>query len=208
MGLAPSVSKDSLCRYAEEYLAQAHPSGSLPIPIDEIVSFYHKVEVRPYLNLRETRGIEGFVTRDCQTIFVDHEVMNRRNPYRFRFTLAHELSHILFHQRVFKAATFTDVDGWIGFIYSGLPARELREIEQQAYCMAGYLLVPRKDFTREYESATAKLQNAGADIKTLTPLGLKALATAMSKPFQVSWEVVRWQGIHENVWKFNDFPPT
>lgn len=126
---------------------------------------------------------------------------------RFRFTLAHELAHILFHQRVFRAATFTDIDGWVGFINSGLSSFDLKKTEGQAYCMAGYLLVPRKDFRREYDSDKVRLQDAGTGITKMTPLALKRLAEVLAKPFQVSWEVVRWQGIHEKVWKFDDFPP-
>lgn len=204
--LAPYFTLDVIRRHTAEYLAEAHPSGSIPIPIDDIVERRHEIEIVPFPMLREKRGVDGFVSRDCKSIYVDSDLMKRPNPNRFRYTVAHELAHVVLHQRVFNKATFTDVNGWIGFIAS-VSSEDEKWIERQAYTMAGYLLVPQKAFELEYQGMAEQLEQKGIDIRTLTPQGLKRIAVVMGDKFQVSWNVIMWQGVHEGVWRPEDFPP-
>ncbi len=204
--LAPFLTTTALRRCAEDCLEKTHPSASLPIPIDEIIEGQLDIEIVPFPELRERRGVEGYVSRDRRTIYVDHDVFKSSNPNRYRFTLAHELSHVLLHEVVFKAAAFDNVDGWIGFLSSGISPEERRWIEWHANCMAGYLLVPPSDFAREFGTMAEELRQRGVDVRSLPPQGLKFFASKLGERFQVSAEVIRRQGVHEGVWRAEDFP--
>ena len=70
---------------AAALLAQYHPSGNVPIPIDEIVEFGLRINVVPVPSLHQDLRVDGFITSDLTEIYVDDFVFQDRLN-RFRFT--------------------------------------------------------------------------------------------------------------------------
>lgn len=205
MTLVPPFTDDAIRRMAEECLREHHPENTIPVPIDEIVELKFKMDVIPSNNLRANHDVDGYIARDGQTIYIDSEVYGRKNQSRCRFTLAHELAHIRLHPRVFRAATYTDVAGWIEFVKS-IPSEQLRTIETQARVMAGYLLVPRDHFQREYERMAELLASHNFDITSMNDAVFKRVLARMGETFQVSPAVIARQGAREGVWGWDEFP--
>jgi hypothetical protein len=192
-------SYDQLRRFAERYLSEAHPSGTIPIPIEDLVDIRHKIDVVPMAALREWE-VDAFTSRDCQTIYVDQGIYNHSSPNRFRFSLAHELSHILLHKKVFEAATFTDVREWKAFV-EAIPAEQYQWIEWQAYALGGLLLVPPQALEEQFDRIAVELENHGVDVRTLTSPGYAHIAKLLGDVFAVSSIVIDKRAVKDGLWQ-------
>lgn len=192
-----------LRRFAEHYLADAHPSGSIPIPIDEFLDSVHRIDVVPVEGLYES-GREAFISRDMTRIYIDKGIMMHDVPYRYRFTLAHELAHFLLHKDLIDLAPdYKDVDGWISFLKS-FDAEDLGWIENQAFGLAGLLLVPTRALEEEYFAIGKKLEEVGRDFDSLTPPTMKAITLMVGDKFQVSRFVVNKRARRAGLWDWDE----
>jgi Zn-dependent peptidase ImmA (M78 family) len=193
---------DRLRRIAEGYLAKVHPSSTIPIPIEEIVDNIEKIDVVPIEEL-SVDGREAYTARDKRTIYVDKGVYSHKVPFRLRYTLAHELSHILIHPYVFDAADYETIQEFKKFLGS-IPPEDLRTIESQAYRLAGLLLVPSPDLSREYLEVAGTLRENGLDIAKLASESLRQVAKVIGGRFQVSSNVIHRCAVRDGLWAWDD----
>jgi Zn-dependent peptidase ImmA (M78 family) len=135
-----------LAQKAEDFLLRYNPSGLIPIPIEEIVEFKLKVDIVPVPNLQKDFDIEGFTSSDLQNIFVDDYILSER-PTRYRFTLAHEVGHIILHKEIFTKVKINSTKSWISF-HENLDDWERSALEFQGYAFGGLILVPPKDLKK------------------------------------------------------------
>ncbi len=191
-------SYDQLRRFAERYLSEVHPSGNIPIPIEELVDLHHEIDIVPMAALREWE-VDAFTSRDRKTIYVDHGIYSHRSPNRLRFSLAHELAHVLLHERVFEAANFTGVREWKVFVET-IPADQYGWIEWQAYSLAGLLLVPPQPLDEQFGLIAAELERHGVDVRTLTSPGYMHIAKRLGEAFAVSWVVIDKRAAKDGLW--------
>ena len=191
-------SYDQLRRFAERYLSEVHPSGNIPIPIEELVDLHHEIDIVPMAALREWE-VDAFTSRDRKTIYVDHGIYSHRSPNRLRFSLAHELAHILLHEKVFESAAFTDVRGWKTFVET-IPAEQYQWIEWQAYALAGLLLVPPEALEEQFGLIAGKLEKHGVDVRTLTSPGYAHIAKHLGDVFAVSSVVIDKRAVKDGLW--------
>jgi len=113
----PFYSYEDLRKKADEFLHKHHPSGNIPIPIEEIVEFEFRINIVPVLGLQREFEVEGFTSSDLKNIYVDEYVYTDRIT-RYRFTLAHEIGHIVLHRHLYRDHKFNSIYGWKGFINS------------------------------------------------------------------------------------------
>lgn len=85
---APYHSYDDLRRQADAFLANHHPAGTIPVPIEEIIEFQLSIDIVPMPGLHTLIETDGFITSDLKEIYVD-ELVYTKWPNRYRFTLAH-----------------------------------------------------------------------------------------------------------------------
>ena len=131
---------------AEEFLLRYHPSRLLPVPIEEIVEFKLGVDIVPIPNLQKDFEIEGFTSSDLKTIYVDQFILSER-PARYRFTLAHEIGHIVLHKKIFKEIRISSVKSWKTFVDLVDP-QDYSALEFQGYAFGGLILVPPPELKR------------------------------------------------------------
>jgi len=134
---------------AEDFLLRYHPSKELPVPIEEIVEFKLGVDIVPIPNLQRDFEIEGFTSSDLKTIYVDQFILSER-PTRYRFTLAHEIGHIVLHKRIFKEIRISSVKSWKTFVDLVDP-QDYSALEFQGYAFGGLILVPPSELKRLME---------------------------------------------------------
>jgi hypothetical protein len=149
MSKVPIHSYDDLRKKADEFLRTYNPTGTIPVPIEEIVEFEFDINIVSVLGLQREFEIDGFTSSDLKNIYVDEYVYTDRIN-RYRFTLAHEIGHILLHASVFKSQKFTSIDGWKEFTNT-LPDADHRWLEYQGYAFAGLVLVPRENLIKQTE---------------------------------------------------------
>jgi hypothetical protein len=139
--VAPFLPYDALRKIANRFLMEHHPSGEIPIPIEEIVEFELELDIVPVPGLQDEFDIEAFITSDLTEIRVDQFIQSKR-PARYRFSLAHEVAHFLVHQDIFKELRkFSTIAEWKDVITT-IPEEPYSWIEWQAYALAGLILVP------------------------------------------------------------------
>lgn len=92
----PFRSHQDLEKQAEAFLARYVPERVIPVPIEEIIEVDLGIDITPIPGFARRFGVEGYISNDMQMLIVDEETM-KRNPGRYRFTIAHEISHLLLH---------------------------------------------------------------------------------------------------------------
>jgi hypothetical protein len=131
---------------AEEFLSRYHPSGTIPIPIEQITEFRLGVDIIPIPNLRKGFETDGFTSSDLKQIYVDEHLFSEF-PARYRFTLAHEVAHIVLHKRILEKIKISSLAEWKRFI-ENIDPRDYSVLEFQGYAFAGLVLVPPRDLKK------------------------------------------------------------
>ena len=187
--LIPDYSTREIGRWAEEFLGKYHPSLSLPVPIEEIIEFQFRIDIVPLHGLHRAFEIDGFISSDLTTISVDAFVQESRLG-RYRFTLAHEIGHVVLHRDFFRRHTFAGISEWKEFAQSISP-RDYGTMEWQAYQFAGLILVPPKALRLKYNEAIELARDTGIiKGKRIAPPGQQYIASWLAKQFVVSSEVI------------------
>lgn len=195
----PVLSYDDLRRRAEDFLQTYHPTGGIPVPIEEIVEFRFKIDIIPVPGLHEAFEVDGFISSDLKEITVD-SFMYEHRPGRYRFTLAHEIGHVVLHRRIFEAHRFRRVQDWRRFI------REMSEedrgwLEWQAYAFAGLILVPSATLSSEYRKAARLAAKAGFPLQAAGDLARSYVAEWLAKRFNVSPQVIEKRVVKDGLWQ-------
>jgi len=185
---APILSYDDVRRRADEFLARHHSSGTIPVPIEEIVEFDLGMDIVPTLGLHQLLDVDGFITSDVQEIWVDQFVYDSR-PGRYRFTLAHEVGHSVLHADIFRSCTFHSVGEWKAFVNS-IPEKEHGWLEYQAYAFAGLVLVPRDQLATAVRGCVEKVKAEGIDLHENWDFAWTRIAAFIGKEFEVSSRVI------------------
>ena len=134
------LNDDRIAQTATELLQAHHPSGSLPIPIEDIIDVGMRVNIYPLDGISRKFEVAAYVTADLKTIVVDERVQNSAGVY-YRFSLAHELAHIVLHGSFIQSLNFSSVGDWKATL-NRLTDQEHYRLERQANLFAGCILMP------------------------------------------------------------------
>lgn len=174
---------------------------TIPVDIFEIVEFELGIEIRTILNLREAGDVDALLLGDFKTIVVDqNDFLNERTQNRLRFSIAHEIGHLILHQDTFSKIQYSSIDEWITF-FQKIPEDQYYWIEQHAYEFAGRLLVPREKLIEKLNDAVALARSSGFDAWDSSGDSTRQfLAHGIAKHFEVSDHVIEKRLIRENLW--------
>jgi Zn-dependent peptidase ImmA (M78 family) len=114
---APILSYDEINKRAEDFLREHKRNEILPVDIEAIAEFDLGLNIFPFPNLQQTFDIEGFISGDLNVIYVDEFIYYQR-PARYRFTLAHEIGHYVFHSDLIASFHPQSVADWKAFVLS------------------------------------------------------------------------------------------
>ena len=194
----PWLSKSRIRQEATTFLSEHHPSGEIPIPI-ELITERMGIHIVPRPNLRESFHIDGALSGDQKWLYIDERYYsNPAYENRVRFTLAHEVGHVVLHGDIFRALEDLchSEDDWLR-IQKMIPDELHGSLEWQASTFAGIVLVPTKHLQREYKRAVIpirelvkKAEAAGLSSADARDMAWDSLAEHIAVPFQVSRQVV------------------
>lgn len=169
--------------------------ASIPINIEYIIEFKHGMDIVPLPGLQSWFDIEGFSTSDFSTIYTDQFVYEQR-PYRYRYTLAHELGHKVLHQEYLSKLKFSSISEWVNVVDQLDPA-DHSKMEYQAYTFAGLVLVPpellRAEFTNQLSLHAHQITQArskGINRDDYVDTVVSEIAYGLSPTFEVSTGVL------------------
>lgn len=146
------LSYDDLRSRAASFRHQYHTSGSMPVPIEQIVELTCELDIVPVPGLQHSFGVDAFIKTDMTTICVD-EYMYSSVGNRYRFGLAHELAHAVLHQKTYRSLESTDLASWKA-AQGRIPEKDHRRLEWQAYAFAGLILVPTEALRDRFSTPT------------------------------------------------------
>lgn len=160
---APFITIEDIRRAVADFRNRYWPRNTIPVDIFEIVEFELGIEIRTIFNLREAGDVDALLLGDLRTIAVDqNDFLNDRAQNRLRFSIAHEIGHLVLHQDTFSKIQCSSIDEWIAF-FQQIPEEQYYWIEQHAYEFAGRLLVPREKLLEKLNDAVALARSSGFD---------------------------------------------
>jgi len=199
---APVHSFENLRAFADGFLRRHHSSGSVPIPIEEIAESLG-IYILPLPGLHRVIGVDSFLTGDRREIHVDEFVYLQREK-RYRYSVAHELSHHQLHKALYEAGQVRRIADWKAFV-GGIPEEEHQWFEWQAYNLAGLLLVQLEPLRRFIDDAFERIKEGGFDLTDdRLDLVWTTVTEEASEHFNVSGSVIRKRLEKEGL--YNDYP--
>jgi Zn-dependent peptidase ImmA (M78 family) len=138
------------------FLYQHHPSFEIPIPVEEIIELKLGLDIFPFPRLYKDHGLNGFLSRDLSTIYVDETQYSQFNE-KYRYTLAHELGHYVLHKACYEDLPFRTPDEYVQWRLSQSQG-DISLFETQGEWFAGQLLVPTVQLEKVCKTVVAKYQ--------------------------------------------------
>ena len=192
---APILSYDDINKRAEDLLREYKRNKILPVDIEAIAEFNLGLNIFPFPNLQQTFDIEGFISGDLNVIYVDEFIYYQR-PARYRFTLAHEIGHYVFHSDLIASFHPQSVADWSTFVL-GIDEETYGWLEWQAYSFAAAVLVPRvslkQNFRKELKLLQPKIdfiRSKGLSVESSQDYIVNAIATKLIGIYDVSADVL------------------
>lgn len=194
---APFFSYDDLRQKANQFLAQHHRAGTIPVPIEEIVEFQFHINIVPMPDLQRTFDVVSFLTSDLREIRVD-DFVYRNRPGRYRFSLAHEMGHRVLHRDLYRQHRFASISEWKQFVTSA-PDREYRFLEWHANTFAACVLVPGDQLLAEATKCVDLIKSTHLDLAANWDYAWTQIAASLADPFEVSNQVIERRLEKENI---------
>src|SRR3989339_1486678 len=183
---------------ANKFLAKHHKSGEVPVPIEDIVEFNLKLNIIPIPGLRKLIETDGLTYGNKKAIAVDESVYDSR-PTRYRFTLAHEVGHIIIHPQCFDADV-TSIDKWKGYI-NGISDWQYGMMESQANCFAGLVLVPADKLKEKIPEAIKHVSKMMPYSKEYHDFMRDIIKSTVASSFDVSSQVIHIRMEKDNLYE-------
>ena len=198
---APFIPKERIWQETEK-LRASFPAGRIvPVQILELAEFDLGLELVPAEGLREQLEIDALLMGNLKAILVDRRAfMNPRLESRLRFSVAHEIGHLILHRDIYTGLQHATAAEWFDYI-SAIPDVEYGWVEWQAYEFAGRLLVPPEPMHDAFQTAIQTAQAAGyTDWLAADEAALDYIATRIAPKFGVSTEVIAKRPRMEKFW--------
>ena len=110
---APFSPRERIWQEADRIRA-AHPAGrSIPVQILDLAEFDLSLELIPVDGLREQLDIDALLVGDLRSILLDKRTfMSPRLEYRLRFSVAHEIGHLILHRDIYAGLQHATAKEW------------------------------------------------------------------------------------------------
>jgi len=194
---APFLQYPQVKQRAQQFLDTFHRSLTVPVPIDLIADRALGITIVPCHEMKNAFDVDGYLSADKKTIHVDMNTMEN-NLYRYRFTIAHELGHLVLHPSLYDAARFITTEDWKSFV-SGIAPEQYGWAERQAYWFAGSVLLPASVFETRFRAYVTKAIASGYPLKEYFEDFIEFISAPLGREFAVSPDVVERQIIKENL---------
>jgi len=196
------ISQEKIREEAEIFREQYIFSDSLPVDIEHVIEATMGIRMIPVEGLQKACDMEGFISTDFKSIYVDEFLYTSDRYYkRVRFTIAHEIGHLVLHRSTIDDQKFDNENDWIRF-RMGLNDEMLGWFETQASEFAGRLLVPVDPLTEEFRIRRQSIlkKYLSWDARKINDDDLFSMvAPLICSRFDVSSEVIERRLRKENV---------
>lgn len=152
MGI-PHYSRAELKRLSRVFLAE-HWNDQLPVDIEEIADLRLSLDIVDIPGLKDSLlDSDAALTVDLKWVYVDpHQRIV--NPGRFRFTLAHEVAHLVLHGDYLLTLPLDSEDDWKRYLME-TDRLTASHMERDANIFAGYILAPDEPLQDHFDRLCA-----------------------------------------------------
>lgn len=189
----PPLTPDEIAQAAAKCLQDHHPDGSIPVPVEDIIDLGFKIDVVSATGLEERFGIDAFITGNLKEIHVE-DMVYRTQSYRLRFSLAHELGHLILHPAIYRQLAFKTKEEWWAAM-SELGKTKYDLLEGQAHAFGRRLVCPTNQLVGWFRKIEEALGAVGKTFKDAEDYAVKSLA----KEFDVSRGTIWYRLRDENL---------
>lgn len=173
---------------AHDFLDHYHPSLEAPIPIEEIVEIKMGLGLTVVPGIKLLLGIDAFINSDFTGITIDEDSFNLY-PERTRFSIAHEVGHLILHKNWYLKNGPKGLTDYLTF-HDRIDKEVYKYVEIQAHTFAGLVLVPTSALLTEIKAKMGKIP------VNETPEILIPVAQDLLDTFKVSGEVI-WRRLQK-----------
>jgi hypothetical protein len=201
---APYLRRVQIWEKADALRSRFPSCSKLPVPVFDLAEFDLGLELVPKARLRQAGDIEALLLGDLKTIFVDRDAfLDPRSENRLRFSVAHELGHLILHSDVYGGLRHESLETWMEFLLT-IPEAEYDWLESHAHEFAGRLLVPPEPLRSALIDAVRTAEKAGfTEWDTSGETALSFVANHIRRQFGVSAEVIAKRLRAEKLWPPN-----
>ena len=130
---APFLPYDRIAREAEAFLARYHPSRTIPVPVEDIIEKQFNIDIYPVPGLTRAftandDGVVAYVNSSLNLITVDYDAWEGHTT-RYRFSITHELAHIILHGNIFSQLKANSIAEW-KLAMQSIPTDQYRWLER------------------------------------------------------------------------------
>lgn len=198
----PFLEKQVIWSEADQFREKYWPGKPLPVDMEEIIEMELGLTIEPIAGLQRELDVDAFLRRDFSGVVVDLECfIDERYRNRFRFSLAHEIGHLVLHRDLFNGFPVNSIEDWRTFINS-VPEGQYKNIELQANEFAGRLLMPRNVLIEEIDQCLLLIEDPLLiEYLRKDPAAvLSRFSPRLSRLFGVSEEVIQRRVEREEIW--------
>jgi len=195
------LSRDFIRTKAEDFRNEfVSPSIQIPVPIIEIIELKLELIPIPVPNMLKSIDVDAFLSNDLKSIYVDQDIyFDDRYLNRLRFSLAHEVGHLVLHENEIRQCNFRTEKDWLHF-REDMQEDDLFFFEQQAYEFAGRLLVPINQLRNSIDELKSKIEQYRSAINDENNDMLKEVVSRLiCTKFKVSDGVILRRLRNENI---------
>lgn len=174
----PIISDTQLSEIASNFLGKYGKADQTPVDIEKICDD-EGVGLLIVPSLPNVKNIEAYIANQCETIVIDQAVFETQID-RARFSIAHELSHRILHSAHLEQYPISDPVSYDRF-HEVVTADALSTIEDQAYSLAGHLLMPTDLLNFEIERMIA-----AEDSTLMSDSAIRSIIQSLAALFMVS----------------------
>jgi len=179
---------------AWDFLKKNNSHKSIPINV-ELIAEKNGIDIIEIPNLQRRLGVDGFITKDFSGIYVD-QMTSQNVPVRCRFTVAHELGHMVLHSDVYSQIGLSSVEEWFDF-QDTINCKQYGYIETQGSIFAGCLLAPKILLDKCFADVLPSVLPQIGDVKSrgitrdaYLDYAINMLSAKIAPMFDVSQEVI------------------
>ena len=193
----PRYTYSEVGRIANNFLKEHHPSLDIPIPVEDILDLKMGFHIFPFPRLFKDFGLNGFLSSDMSTIYVDEVQYDQYNE-KYRYTLAHELGHYVLHKSVYENLPYKSPEEFVHWRLH-VPPEEIGWFETHGNWFAGHLLVPTSCLEEVCRDIVLKYQDTFSEFDSIPDDIWSYISNEVATYFDVNPPVVEAQIRKESI---------
>jgi hypothetical protein len=176
---------DSLIKEKADLFRKKYWGDIIPVNIEIIIEENLSIKIIPEPGLYRQCSTDAYISSDWLYVFVDNDKYMEDSYYnRLRFSIAHEIGHLILHKKLYQDLKIKNIDDFIKFL-TDIPNKQYGFLETQANKFANYFLIPRNILGIERNKILKKYKEIQSfDTKQINSY----IATPLSKMFGVNSE--------------------